>query len=201
MRNIKIMIRILLAILLLIPLRSCNKEIITLNQLANNTVIFETQEISLDSLSFSVMIPKDWYWQNETEECDGENILIMINAVSSVETNGYIDIISIQKLKSQSNSNDILTEYNHLLELSKKQTQGLKMIESGKTDILNYPAYYLHTKSITGTYGEAETIGFIIKSEDEGYFYHLIAGASQTEDLKTNLSIMIQSLQTFKILN
>jgi len=186
-------------LLFLITLSSCAQGDITLDQVANNPVKFAKQNVSLDSGSFSVMIPKGWDWRNEDEDCDGKNIIIMINAGSPADKDGYIDLISIQKIKSQSNSNDLETEYNHLLKLSKNQSQGLKMVESGKTDVLNYPAYYFHTKSDTGTYGETETISFIVKSEEQGFFYHLIAGASQTEHLKENMSIMVHSLKTFKI--
>jgi hypothetical protein len=186
-------------LLFVVALSSCANGDITLDQIVNNPVEFEKQAVSLDSASFSVMIPKVWNWRNENEDCDGENVLIMLNAGSPSDKDGYIDIISIQKIKSQSNSNDLETEYNHLLKLSKNQSQRLKMVESGKTDALNYPAYYFHTKSDTGTYGETESISFIVKSEDQGFFYHLIACASQTELLNENMSIMIHSLKTFKI--
>lgn len=80
-----------------------------------------------------------------------------------------------------------------------KNSTGPKMEESGKTDVLSYPAYYFHTKSNSGTYGESENIGFIIESDEEGYFYQLIAGASQTDQLERNMSIMVHSLKSFKI--
>ena len=185
--------------LFLITINACAQGDITLDQVAKNPIEFAKQKVSLDSSNFSVMIPEGWDWRNEEEDCDGKNIIIMLNAGSPSDKDGYIDIISIQKIKSQSNSNDLEKEYKYILKLSKNQSQGLKMVESGKTDALNYPAYYFHTKSDTRTYGETETISFILKSEEQGFFYHLIAGASQTEQLKKNMTIMIHSLKTFKI--
>ena len=199
MHNMKTIMNHIFILLFVSALNSCNNGDITLNQIANNQVEFEKQEVSLPAENFSVMIPASWSWRNEEEDCDGENFLIMINAGSPGDKDGYIDIISIQKIKSQSKSNNLQTEYTYLLELSKTNSQGLKMVETGKTDVLNYPAYYFHTKSSSGTYGESENIGFIIESDEKGYFYHLIAGASQTEHLKENMSIMIHSLKTFKI--
>ena len=188
-----------LFLLCAVVLTSCSNGDITLDQIVNNPVEFEKQEVSLPSENFSIMIPAGWSWRNEVEDCDGENFLIMLNAGSPADKDGYIDIISIQKVKSQSKSNDLKTEYFHLLNLSKSNSQGLRMVESGKTEVLNYPAYYFHSKSDSETYGKIENISFILKSDKEGYFYHLNAGASQTDQLERNMSIMVHSLKTFNI--
>lgn len=187
--------------LCLITMSACAQGDITLDKVSKNPVEFSKQQVKLDSSNFSVIIPKGWHWRNEEEDCDGKNIIIMLNAGAPADKDGYIDLISVQKIKSQSNSNDLETEFNHLLKLSTSQSHGLKMVESGKTDALNYPAYYFHTKSDTGNYGETETISFILKSEEQGFFYHLIAGASQTDQLEKNMSTMIQTLKTFRINN
>ncbi|XOV68281.1 MAG: hypothetical protein ACFHU9_03705 [Fluviicola sp.] len=189
----------ILVLLFITVLCSFHDDGISLNQILNNPVEFEKQKVSLPSESFSTMIPAGWNWRNEEEDCDGENVLIMFNAVSPADKNGFINSISIQKLKSQSKSNDLKTEFEHLINVSSTNAHGLKIVESGKTDALNYPAYFIHTKSVTGTYGELENIGFIINSDEDGYFYHLMAGASQTTNLEQNMSIMIHSLKTFKL--
>ncbi|MBI3135563.1 MAG: hypothetical protein HYZ14_12875 [Bacteroidetes bacterium] len=186
-------------LLYLAALSSCGGDI-TLNQIVNNPVNFEKQEVSLTSENFALMIPSGWSWRNEEEDCDGENFLVMLNAASPADKDGYIDIISIQKIKSQSKSNDLQTEYDHLLNLSKTNPLGMKLVESGETEVLNYPAYFIHTKSDSGHYGAIENIGFIIKSDEEGYFYHLIAGASQTDDLFKNMSMMVECLMTFEFI-
>ena len=80
-----------------------------------------------------------------------------------------------------------------------QQSKNMKIVESGETYIFKKKAYFIHTKSDTGTYGETETISFILNSDTNGVFYYLNAGASQTSDLKKNMSILIQSLITFKI--
>lgn len=187
------------ALLSLAVLYSCADKDITLNEFAANPIKFKRQEISLDTGDFTVAVPKNWSWRNENEDCDGENILLMLNIGSPSDKDGYIDIISIQKIKSQSNSNDLLTEYNFLNELSKKRLQGFKRVETGETSLLHYPAYFFHSKSNTGSYGEIENISFVLKSNENGYFYHLIANASQTNNLEQKMSMMILSLMTFKM--
>lgn len=182
-------------------LSSCSEEKLTLSQVLNNHVEFDKQEVSIDSDRLSLMIPVDWIWRNEQEDCDGKNVFVMINAISPEDKDGYYDLISIQKIKSQNNSTDLKSEFNYLLEKSRNQPYRIRIIESGKTNALNYPAYYFHTKSESGTYGETETIGFIVKSDVDGIFYHLIASASQTDNLKENMSEMIQALKSFKINN
>ena len=76
-----------------------------------------------------------------------------------------------------------------------------KLLESGKTEILDYPAYFIHYKSDTDTYGELQSIVFIVESKEDDAFYHLSAGASQTKELEKNMAVMIKSLTTFKIQN
>jgi hypothetical protein len=185
------------AFLLLVVLSSCKQGDITLDQFVATAVPFEKQQVLVDSNSFSLMIPKGWTWKNDQEICDGKKFVLFITACMIGDA--HTDLISIQKVKSQSNSNDLKTEYEHLLAVSKKHSHGLKLVESGKTDELSDPAYFFHNKSDTGTYGEMEAITFILKSEEQGFYYYLIAGASQTEKLMKNMSMMIHSLKTFKI--
>ena len=79
-----------------------------------------------------------------------------------------------------------------------KQDSKLKIIEFGKTNFIKDGAYFVHTKSNSGTYGEIEMISFIIKSDSDNDFYYLNASTPRTEELNKNMAILIQCLKTFK---
>ncbi len=189
-------IGIISAILLAV---SCSNGQLLLEDYTNQPVKFAKQKVSYPNNEFSLYIPMGWDWV--VEEHDNENILLGIDAGSKPDDEGYIDLISIQKVKSFGGTKDLKSEYEYLLNMARDKSNNMKFIESGETEILKHRAYFIHSKSDTKSYGETEMISFIIESDTEGIFYHLNAGASQTKDLKKNMSIIIQSLKTFEIID
>lgn len=184
----------LLKILLLILFFSCSSDQLTLEQYANRFVWFNKQEVIYPNNDFSLFIPEDWEWKVETYRDD--RIILGIDATSKPDKDGFIDLISIQKAKSFGEKKALKPEFEYLLNLTKQQ---YKVIESGETDIFKQNAYFIHIKSDSGTYGEAEVISFILESKTNGEFYHLNCSASQTSELKDNMTTMIKSFQTFEI--
>lgn len=171
----------------------------TLEQYSKQPVKFAKQQVNYPNSDFKLFIPKNWFWK--VEQYENKNIILGIDAGSEPDKDGYIDLISIQKLKSFGDNTDIKTEYEYLLNLLKTNQKSGKLIESGKTKLFNQEAYFFHTKSDTGTYGESEVITFILESETNGIFYNLTASASQTKDLHKNMAILVQSLRTFECNN
>lgn len=186
-------------ILVLILIVSCSSKQLTLEQYANQSVKFAKQKINYPNNDFSLFIPKNWEWK--VEDYDNENIILGINAGSKPDTNGFIDIISIEKIKSFGENKDLKSEFDNCLNIIENNAHNRKIVESGYTEILNQKSYFIHTKSDTSQYGQAEIISFILDSGVEGVFYNLTASASQTADLNKNMSILIQSLKTFEKLN
>lgn len=186
--------KILTNILLLILFFSCSSDQFTLEQYANHFVRFNKQEIVYPNNDFSLFIPEDWEWKVETYNDD--RIILGIDAVSKPDKGGFIDLISIQKTKSFGEKTALKSEFEYLLNLTKQQ---YKIIESGETDIFKQNAYFIHMKSDSGTYGEAEVISFILESKTKGVFYYLNASTSQTSELKDNMATIIKSFQTFEI--
>jgi len=151
--------RIILTILLLTLFVSCSTEQLTLELYANQPVKFAKQKVTYPNNDFSVFIPKKWFWK--VENYDNENIILGIDARSEPDKDGFIDLISIQKTKSFGGNIDLKSEFDYLFDLTNQQSQNIKIVESGETYILKKKAYFIHTKSDTGTYGETETISFI----------------------------------------
>ncbi|EDM42847.1 hypothetical protein SCB49_03099 [unidentified eubacterium SCB49] len=178
---------------------SCSSKQITLKEYSNYPMKFAKQKITYPNYDFSIFIPKNWEWKVETYET--EKIILGIDAVSELDKDGFVDVISIQKFKSLGKNNDLKSEYEFWLNGMKNKPENEKLIESGFTEILNKKSYFFHTKSDTGRYGESEIISFILDSGIEGVFYNLTASASQTSDLEKNMSILVQSLMTFENLN
>ncbi|WP_100616443.1 hypothetical protein [Confluentibacter citreus] len=178
---------------------SCSNKENTLEQYANYPVKFANQKITHPSNDFSILIPKNWDWK--AEDYDNENIILGIDASSKPDQNGYIDLISIQKIKSFGENKDLKSEFDYCLDIVKNNSWNRKLLESGETEIFNEKSYFLHTISDSIKPGDTEVISFILDSETEGVFYNLTVSASQTEDLKKNMSIIIQSFKTFEKLN
>jgi len=185
--------------IVLILIVSCSNKENTLEQYVNYPVKFAKQKINHPTNDFSIFIPKNWEWK--VESYDNENSILGIDASSKPDKDGFIDIISIQKIKSFGQNKDLKSEFDYCLNIIENNSQNRKIIESGFTDILNRKSYFLHTKSDTDKYGESEIISFILDSGIEGVFYNLTVSASQTADLNKNMSILVQSLKTFEKLN
>lgn len=187
-----------IALIFLFLTASCSNRQNTLNNYANYPVKIAKQKIEYPSVDFSFSIPINWEWKIENYE--HENILLGIDAVSKPDKDSFVDLLSVQKIKSFGNKTDLKSEFDYYFELLETNLDA-EVVETGKTDLLNQEAYFLHTKSNTGTYGEIETISFIVESETRGVFYNLTASASQTDNLKKNMAILIQCLRTFKVNN
>ncbi|POY41115.1 hypothetical protein C3L50_00885 [Flavobacterium alvei] len=156
---------------------------------------FAKEKIKYPDGSFELFLPKNWNWKVENYENKSE-IILGIDAISKPDKENYINIISIQKTKGFSIDKSLESEYNMALNNFQKN-KSLKLIESGKTKLLENLSYYIHSKSNTGNYGEVEIITLITKSNDNN-FYHLTVSASTTKELKLNMAVMIQCLKTFK---
>jgi hypothetical protein len=184
-----------IALIFLILTTSCSNRQNTLNDYANHPVIIAKQKIKYPNGDFSFSIPINWKWK--AEDYENKNILLGINAGSNPDNEGFIDLLSVQKIRSFGKNLDLKSEFDYYLELLRTEWNA-EVIETGQTDILNRDAYFLHTKSNTGIYGEIETISFVLESETKGVFYNLTASASQTDDLKEKMAGLIQCLRTFK---
>ena len=188
--------RIIVNFLMLILFTSCSNEQFTLEQYQKYPVKFVKRKVVYPNGSFELFLPHNWDWKVENYE-DVKEIILGIDAKSKPDEKNFINIIRIQKTKGFSTQNNLEAEYSTVLE-NQKSNSNLKLIESGKTKLLENETYYVHSKSNGGKYGEVEMITLITKSNLDNNFYYLTASASRTNELKLNMSIMIQCLRTFK---
>jgi hypothetical protein len=159
-------------------------------------VKYAKQKIEYPNNDFSIFIPKDWQWK--VEKYEHENSIFGIDAGSKPNGEGYLDIISIQKARSFSGSNDIKKEYEFYLKMINDNPNSGKIAESGFTDIFDTKSYFVITEPINTEQIGTETIIIFTESETEGVFYYLNGSVSQTKDLEMNKAMVIQSLATFK---
>ncbi|MCH2234677.1 MAG: hypothetical protein MK078_10525, partial [Crocinitomicaceae bacterium] len=151
---------------------SCSNEESSIDIYCNNSLDFDTQVVDHSDFDFTIDIPANWIWK--VEDYQNENFIMVMNASSKPDKNGYIDMIAIQKVKSLGGNEDLESEFNYLLSISKEQTEyHLVIAGSGKTNILKYDSYFIHTKPQTGMKGALESIEFILESKSKGTFYYL----------------------------
>ncbi|MGC4041836.1 MAG: hypothetical protein QM710_13905 [Flavobacterium sp.] len=172
---------------------SCSKDYTSVDEYMAYPVKYAKINISDPTNDFALSIPKSWFWK--TEQYETKAILFGIVAGSSDTTSGYTRILSVEKNKSDEANADLEKEYN----ASMKRFEGhpnLKVVESGATQLSNYKAYFIHTKSVTDN--SIETISYIVKGKEKNTFYSLTASCQLQDGLKQNMAMMIQSLNSFK---
>jgi hypothetical protein len=175
---------------------SCSEKHVSFENYATYPVKFAKKNFVYPNNEFEIFLPSNWESKIENYE-DNDEIILGIDAVSKPNNENFINAMSIQKMKPFSLNNSLKSEYDNILEKIQQGTS-LKIIDSGKTDFLTNEAYFIHSKSNTGTYGELEMITIIIKSKNDDNYYHLNASAPTVKELKTNMSIMINCFKTFK---
>ena len=188
--------KLIINFFILFLITSCSSEQFNLIQYQKYPVKFTKKPVAYPDGTFKLLLPLNWDWKVENFD-EIEEISIGIDAFSMPDEKNFINAISIQKGKGFSSKKNLNSEYNFILDKIKQDSR-LKLIEFGKTNFIENEAYFLHTKSNSGTYGEIEMISFIIKSNSDKDFYYLNASAPRTEELNKNMAIMIQCLKTFK---
>lgn len=174
---------------------ACKQEPTSLDVFSKHKVSYEEKEVLSSGKSFSLKIPKNW--KSKYEDYDYKNILENIKAYSPANADGFISILSAEKVISFQNSKSLEEDYNVFLKLVEKNSWTL--VGSGKTNMLKYPAYFIHYKTDIGTASESESIVFILDSEEEGVFYYLNASGSQSKSLEKELALILKVFKSFSL--
>lgn len=175
---------------------SCSEKQFLFENYTNYPVKFAKKNFVYPNNEFEIFLPLNWESKIENYE-DNDEIILGIDAISKPDKENFINAISIQKMNPSSSKKDLKSEYDYLIE-KLKQKDSFEIIASGKTDFLKNEAYFIHSKSNSGNYGELEMITIIIKSGSDNNYFYLNAGASRTKDLNKNISMMLNCLKTFK---
>ncbi len=175
---------------------SCSEKQFTFENYINYPIKFAKKNFVYPNNEFEIFLPLNWVSKVENYE-DNEEIILGIDAFSKPDDENFIHGISIQKMKPFSSKKDLKSEYDYLIEKI-KQKDSFEIINSGKTDFLMNEAYFIHSKSNSGNYGELEMITIITKSSSDNNFFYLNASASRTKELNKNMSMMLSCLKTFK---
>ena len=190
------MIKNIYFLVLISLLISCSEKQFSFENYTTYPVKFAKKNFVYPNNEFEIFLPFNWESKVENYK-DNDEIILGIDAFSKPDNDNFINVISIQKMKSFSSKKDLKSEYDYFIEKVKQKTS-LEIIDSGKTDFLKNEAYFIHSKSNTGTYGELEMITIITKSKNDDNYYHLNASAPTVKELKMNMSVMISCLKTFK---
>jgi len=174
---------------------ACKEDITTLAEYSNYPVKYAKTKISYPTNEFSITIPKNWKWS--VEEYENVPIILGMDIGETDSITNYTRIISIHKYKSLDNNNDLRAEFESMLKISEKNSLIPEIIESGKTTILNYDAYFIHSKSRNES--SIEMISFILKSKENGIFYSIAASSHIEDNIKKNLSMMINCIRSFEL--
>ena len=174
---------------------ACSKNITTLEEYSNYPVKYAKTKISYPTNDFSITIPKNWKWK--AEEYESERIILGMDIGDTDSITKFTKIISIQKYKSLENNTALKAEFESMLKNSAKNNLIPEVVESGKTKILKYDSYFIYAKSENES--SIEMISFIVKTKEKGMFYSIMASCQNMDRIETNLSMMIQCIETFEM--
>lgn len=175
-------------------LNSCSIKFTTINEYSSLPLKFAKTKITHPTKDFSMTLPRNWFWK--AEDYESEQIILGIDAGVTDSINGFTKIISVQKYKSSENNTELKAEYESLLKNIKKNKLIPQIVESGRTELMNYDSYFLHAKSENEK--SIEMISFVVKSKEKGFFYSLTASCQIEDRLKTNMSMMVKCLESFE---
>lgn len=182
-------------ILVFVIFFACTKNTTTLKEYSNYPVKYAKTKISYPTNEFSITIPYNWKWK--VEKYENEHIILGMDIGETDSLTNYTRIISIQKYSSFENNTDLNAEFQSMLKNSSDNSLIPEIIESGKTNILKNDAYFVHTKSENEN--SIEMISFILKSKEKGIFYAITVSCHIKDDIKKNLSMMINCVRSFEI--
>lgn len=172
---------------------ACTKNITTLEEYSDYPVKYAKTKISYPTNDFSIIVPINWKWK--AEKYNTEQIILGMDISKTDSITKFTKIISIQKYKSLENNSDLKAEFETALKNSSKNSYIPEIVESGKTNIMKYESYFIHAKSDNEK--SIEMISFIVKSKQKGVFYSITASCQNEDEIKKNLSMMINSVRSF----
>lgn len=175
---------------------SCSEKQFSFENYTTYPTKFAKKNFVYPNNEFEIFLPFNWESKVENYE-DNDEIILGIDAFSKPDDENFLHAISIQKIKPFSSKKDLKSEYDYLIE-KVKQKDSFEIIDSGKTDFLVNEAYFIHSKSNSGNYGELEMITIVTKSNNDDNYFYLNASASRTKEVNKNMSIMLNCLKTFQ---
>ncbi len=181
-----------LALIILI-FSSCSEKLTTVDEYINLPIKFAKTKISYPTNDFSILIPKNWHWK--VEQYDNKQIILGIDAGQTDSTTRFTKIISVQKYKSEGNNTNLKTEFESIKKLVEKNSNE-KIVESGKSKNTSFQSYFFHFKSDHKK--STETISLLLKSKEKGVYYSLTASCQIEDNLETNMSMMMNCLNSFE---
>ena len=182
----------LLSIILIFT--SCSNKFTSVEEYIDLPVKFAKTKVSYPTNDFSIDIPINWTWKVEQYD-NNKQVILGIDAGYTDPTTKFTKIINVVKYKSVDNNNDLKAEFDSMIKLAEESSFG-KIVESGKTKNTNYESYFMHSKSDNSK--SIEVIALLLKSKQNGIFYSLTASCQIEDNLKTNMSMMMKCLNSFK---
>ncbi len=112
--------------LLLLLSVSCSGKQLSPEQYADQPLKFAKRKVTYPNNDFSLYIPQAWDWK--VEQYDIENFILGIDAASPPDKDGYIDLLSIQKVKGFAGAQSIAPQQNGIVIRNRiqKRTVSLK---------------------------------------------------------------------------
>lgn len=183
-------------LLLCFVCHACSEKQPNFDDYASYDVSTKLIATKLSNGKFSMSIPIGW--NQRIEDNLRQETLANYYITSPVNAQGVFDVLYIQVLRYPETCKTFKGVIENQLAEFEKTSKYLKLVGQGKTTLFSKPAYYLHLKSDTGVYGEVEQIFILIDGGEGDTYYRCTLSASQTEDIKKQMGLMLSMVKSFR---
>ncbi len=179
-------------LLILLVLIACGDQQMGITDYETNKVKFEKLIFNSNNGEFSMTLPKNWFYNEET--IDSNKALYLLEA-GSKDSN----LMAINVVKMNTISGNIDNEFDQLINQMTKRANNIKVIEKSQMKIGNKTSKIALLKYENNGKISQEEIDFFIPINDK-QFYYLSLVSNYNENIENNFGMMIECAKTFKLI-
>jgi hypothetical protein len=166
----------------------------TFTELSSQSIKMVSVAHENDTMRYHIALPMNWAVVNNahTETLIGEYFMDTLENNKNQAKSSF----SVSVYKGE--ANDLKKEFEIEMKRQKEpQNKGFEIIDSGKTDYLSYPSYFVHVKSADDKGNEYGSIGFLVKSKEDSTFYSFSVSIPKNDDYKLKMGAFLKCMKGF----
>lgn len=197
---LRIEMKKLIPLLLLLLLLSCGKKQLRLNDFRDYKITGETKKYESPLMNYSMQIPASWKEMGVGDD-DEPLIETFLDTTTLKDLGPDTNFCSMHIITFKDPASTLKELFDVYLALFiKTQPKSTQLIESGKTNFLQYESCFIHYKAKTTTPVAEEAFSFLVKAKEDSMYYSLdISVPRYKETLKDNMGMLLSCVKSFEM--
>lgn len=137
-------------------------------------------------------------WKPYYQSTDSSNVVFDIDFENSINDTNNIYLLSIVRYNTGIYSDPEKEHERNIYNLTKDKTS-IEIIESGKSNLLGFETYYLHTREKAPNKTDNIDLYFQVRNNIDSNYYVLQIRTPENGKEKYNMCLMTEMLKSFKI--